>query len=130
MYCFRVTSFSCMCHSIGLERFIGWFHIYILYISKIRSGQLNAFYYRGIQKNFVDMENMFDLFREHSDIKDAIGAPALLARKGAIEFRNVMFSYVPERLILNDITFSVEPGKTVALVSDFFLLIYKNVVIY
>ncbi|XP_077298500.1 ABC transporter ATP-binding protein/permease Hmt-1 [Arctopsyche grandis] len=73
-------------------------------------------FYRGIQKNFVDMENMFDLFRENSDIRDAIGAPALLARRGAIEFRNVKFSYVPERLILNDVSFTVQPGKTVALV--------------
>lgn len=59
---------------------------------------------------------MFALFRETTEIKDAIGAPALLARKGSIEFRNVSFSYVPERIILKNISFTVQSGKTVALV--------------
>lgn len=59
---------------------------------------------------------MFELFRQKSDIKDIPGAPALMARKGSIEFRNVFFSYVPERPILRDVTFSIPSGKTVALV--------------
>ncbi|XP_026327452.1 ATP-binding cassette sub-family B member 6, mitochondrial isoform X1 [Hyposmocoma kahamanoa] len=73
-------------------------------------------YYRAIQKNFVDMENMFDLMREEADVKDAIGAPELLVRRGAVEFKHVSFGYGPERLVLNNINFKVAPGSTVALV--------------
>ena len=65
------------------------------------------------------MEKMFELFRENSDIKDISGAPALLASRGAIEFRNVSFGYVPERVVLKDVSFTVQPGKTVALVFYF-----------
>ncbi|GBP92675.1 ATP-binding cassette sub-family B member 6, mitochondrial [Eumeta japonica] len=73
-------------------------------------------YYRAIQKNFVDMENMFDLMRVDSDVQDLPGAPELLVRRGAVEFRNVSFGYGPERLVLKCVNFKIAPGTTVALV--------------
>ncbi|ENN74715.1 hypothetical protein YQE_08706, partial [Dendroctonus ponderosae] len=73
-------------------------------------------YYRSIQKNFIDMENMFDLLKEEKEIIDAPGAGPLVVRRGAVEFSNVSFSYVPERLVLKNITFTVPSGKSVALV--------------
>ncbi|XP_068633217.1 ATP-binding cassette sub-family B member 6 [Battus philenor] len=73
-------------------------------------------YYRAIQKNFVDMENMFDLMRVDSDVCDAPGAPELVVRRGGIEFKHVSFGYGPERLVLNNVSFRVAPGSTVALV--------------
>ncbi|CAG9854344.1 unnamed protein product [Phyllotreta striolata] len=73
-------------------------------------------YYRAIQKNFVDMENMFDLLREEQEVIDAPGAGPVLVRKGEVEFNNVTFGYLPEKLVLKNVTFSVPAGKTVALV--------------
>lgn len=72
---------------------------------------------RAIQKNFVDMENMFDLLREDQEVIDAPGAAPLVVGRGAVEFTNVSFGYLPERLVIKNVTFSVPPGKTVALVS-------------
>ena len=37
--------------------------------------------------------------------------------QGRIEFKDVSFHYAPERPILKEISFIVEPGKTVAIVS-------------
>ena len=62
------------------------------------------------------MENMFDLLKEEAEIKDPPGALPIQVRKGAVEFRNVSFSYLPERPVLHDISFVVQPGKTIALV--------------
>lgn len=73
-------------------------------------------YYRAIQKNFIDMENMFDLLKEDQEVIDAPGAGSLLLSRGAVEFNNVSFGYLPEKLVLKNITFYVPPGKTVALV--------------
>ncbi|KAG5895499.1 hypothetical protein JTB14_034815 [Gonioctena quinquepunctata] len=73
-------------------------------------------YYRAIQKNFVDMENMFDLLREEQEVIDAPGAGPLSVKKGSVEFNNVTFGYLPERLVIKNITFLVPAGKTVALV--------------
>lgn len=63
------------------------------------------------------MENMFDLLRQDQEVIDAPGAGPIVCKNGAVEFNNVSFGYVSERLVLRNITFSVPPGKTVALVS-------------
>lgn len=73
-------------------------------------------YYRAIQKNFVDMENMFDLLREGEEVIDAPGASSLLCSSGRIEFSNVSFGYTPEKLVLRNINFTIPSGKTVAIV--------------
>ncbi|XP_018309483.1 ATP-binding cassette sub-family B member 6, mitochondrial [Mycetomoellerius zeteki] len=73
-------------------------------------------YYRAIQKNFVDMENMFELLREEQEIIDAPGAELLDVKRGQVEFSNVSFGYTSEKLVLRNVSFIVPPGKTVALV--------------
>lgn len=93
---------------------------YVLFASYILQlyVPLNWFgtYYRAIQKNFVDMENMFDLMSEKAEVTDVSGAPPLVISHGAVEFRNVSFSYIPERQVLNNVSFQVPAGKTLALV--------------
>lgn len=59
---------------------------------------------------------MFDLMKEEQEIIDAPGAGPLIVKKGSIEFNNVSFGYIPERLVLKNITFNVPSGKTIALV--------------
>lgn len=79
-------------------------------------------YYRAIQKNFVDMENMFDLMKEQEDVIDAPGAGTLvLDQGGAVEFKSVSFAYIPERTVLKNISFKVPPGSTIALVYIHFI---------
>ncbi|XP_012267076.2 ATP-binding cassette sub-family B member 6 [Athalia rosae] len=73
-------------------------------------------YYRAIQKNFVDMENMFELLREEQEVIDAPGAGPLIIKRGGVEFSNVSFSYTPERMVLRNISFVAPAGKTIALV--------------
>jgi len=73
-------------------------------------------YYRQIQKNFVDMENMFDLMKEEQEVFDAPGAPSLSVLRGGIDFSNVSFGYSQEKIILRNVTFNISPGRTIALV--------------
>ena len=93
---------------------------YVLFSSYIIQlyAPLNFFgtYYRLIQQAFIDMENMFDLLDVEQEIKDDPDAAALIIPHGQIEFRNVYFHYTPERPILRDVSFTVQPGETLALV--------------
>ncbi|GAB1603488.1 ATP-binding cassette sub-family B member 6, mitochondrial-like [Argonauta hians] len=75
-------------------------------------------YYRMIQQSFIDMENMFDLISEEEEISDIPGAKELRLKEGKIEFRNVQFHYEPARPILKNISFTVLPGQTFALVGQ------------
>ncbi|CAK9801941.1 ATP-binding cassette sub-family B member 6 [Anthophora plagiata] len=96
---------------------IGHYVLFASYIIQLYV-PLNWFgtYYRAIQKNFVDMENMFDLLREEQEIIDAPGAGPLIIKRGQVEFSNVSFGYVPEKIVLKNISFVAPAGKTIALV--------------
>ncbi|XP_014772784.1 ATP-binding cassette sub-family B member 6 [Octopus bimaculoides] len=75
-------------------------------------------YYRMIQQSFIDMENMFDLINEEEEVCDIPGAKELQLKEGKIEFKNVQFHYEPSRPILKNISFTVLPGQTFALVGQ------------
>jgi ATP-binding cassette subfamily B protein len=72
--------------------------------------------YREIRQALIDMEAMFDLLGVDIEVADHPGAPDLAVTGGRIEFRNVAFGYDPRRPILKDLSFIVEPGKTLAIV--------------
>lgn len=96
---------------------VGDFVLFGTYIIQLYA-PLNFFgtYYRLIQQAFIDMENIIDLLDVQQEIKDEPDAQPLKITTGCIEFRNVYFHYNPEKPILRDITFTVHPGETVALV--------------
>uniref|UniRef100_A0A8C3A0Z8 ATP-binding cassette sub-family B member 6 n=1 Tax=Cyclopterus lumpus TaxID=8103 RepID=A0A8C3A0Z8_CYCLU len=69
-----------------------------------------------IQNSFIDMESMFKLFEEDEEVKDEVNAGSLQYKRGTVEFENVYFSYVNGSEILTDVSFTVLPGHTCALV--------------
>ena len=72
--------------------------------------------YREIRQALVDMENLFALIDEQPDVADSPQAAPLRAENGAIAFHNVVFGYETDRTILKDVSFSVAPGTTTAIV--------------
>lgn len=96
---------------------VGDFVLFVTYTLQLYV-PLNYFgtYYRMIQQSFIDMENMFDLFQQKRQVLDEPHAPDLRVPSGLIEFRRVNFFYNPEKQILKDVSFTVYPGQTLALV--------------
>ncbi|XP_066996490.2 ATP-binding cassette sub-family B member 6 [Anabrus simplex] len=118
--CSGLLAGSLLCVSMVVQHnglTVGDYVLFASYIIQLYV-PLNWFgtFYRAIQKNFVDMENMFDLLREEQEVADVPGAGALNVKNGVIQFNDVTFSYVPDRIVLNKISFSVPAGHTVALV--------------
>jgi len=72
--------------------------------------------YREIKQALADMERMFELAHEHTEVSDAPGASALAVGAGEVRFEHVDFSYETNRQILFDVSFTIPPGKTVAVV--------------
>ena len=72
--------------------------------------------YREIRQGLTDLENMFGLLDISREVVDRPGAEPLAVKEGTVEFRDVHFSYDPERKILKGVSFKVPAGKTVAIV--------------
>ena len=81
-------------------------------------GPLNmlGWVYRVLRQSFTDIEQMYSLLAERSEIEDKPNASALKAGPGRIAFRNVSFSYDERRPILSDVSFEIPAGKTIAIV--------------
>ena len=72
--------------------------------------------YREIRQGLTDIEKMFDLLATRREVVDRPGAEQLAVTDGRVEFRDVHFSYDPERQILKGVSFEVPSGRTVAIV--------------
>ncbi len=62
------------------------------------------------------MKRVNEILNEKPDVKVSENPVLLPDARGEIEFENVNFSYDSGKLILNDISFRVAPGETIALV--------------
>lgn len=72
--------------------------------------------YRETRQSLIDMQSMFSLLEEKAAISDGPHTKPLQLDGGRIQFDNVHFGYIPERKILDGITFEVPAGKSVAIV--------------
>jgi ATP-binding cassette subfamily B protein len=79
-----------------------------------------GFAYREIRQSFIDMEAMLDLRRQSADVADAPNAidlpPSADQRGGAVVFEAVSFRHGARSEGLNEVSFTVQPGTTVAIV--------------
>jgi len=75
-----------------------------------------GFAYREIKQGLVDMEYMFNLLEVEREVPDQPGAVPIAVQGGRLAFDAVDFGYNDDRQILHKLDFTVEPGKTLAIV--------------
>jgi ATP-binding cassette subfamily B protein len=75
-----------------------------------------GFAYREIKQGLTDMEQMFALLDVPAEVRDAPDAAPLALGAGEIRFEDVHFGYRPDREILKGISFTVPPGRMLAIV--------------
>ena len=73
-------------------------------------------FYAVLQAAMASLERIFALLDIEPAIRSGATATAAAAPSGLIEFDHVGFAYRPGTEVLRDISFRVEPGRTVALV--------------
>ncbi len=70
----------------------------------------------SVQSGAASTERVFELLDAEEQDPDPFNAPAAIEGKGRITFDHVKFSYNPEKPLIKDLSFVVEPGQTVAIV--------------
>ena len=92
---------------IAFSSYIGMFWRPILNISS---------FYNTLITNFAAADRIFDIMDIQPDIKDSIGATKMPKIKGKVEFKNVSFCYEDDVTVLDNVSFEIPAGETVALV--------------
>lgn len=67
-------------------------------------------------KAAVGYERVMEVLETRNEVKDPPRARTAPRFKGAIEFRNVHFSYEQDRPVLKNLSFKIEPGQVAAIV--------------
>jgi ATP-binding cassette subfamily B protein len=109
-----------------------WYGGYLVLERRLSAGELIVFlaYLRGATKPLQEFakytgrlakataagERVLELLDRKADVHDIPGAVVAPPFQGAIQFEAVTFSYVKNRVVLEDVNFEVKPGQQVALV--------------
>lgn len=73
-------------------------------------------FYNQLITNISGAERIFDILDTKPEIEDMEGVKELPEIKGEVCFEHVSFSYDKDTKVLNDVSFKVKPGETIALV--------------
>jgi ATP-binding cassette subfamily B protein len=72
--------------------------------------------YREVKQAITNIERLFGLLDETQDVRDQPGALALATQRPRVEFKDVRFGYDSRREILHGVSFTIEPGGSLAVV--------------
>lgn len=98
---------------------VGTFLAFATYLSMFWAPIRNlASLYNKIVNNISGAERIFDILDTEPELKDRADAYELPPIRGRVEFDHVSFAYPdePERAVIEDISFDIKPGETIALV--------------
>ena len=105
---------------IGIEQIeVGTMIAFSTYLGMFWSPIRNiANFYNKLITNMSAAERVFEIMDLQSDIVERTDAKKLPSIKGDVTFDHVTFSYpgTKNKIVLDDISFSVEAGKTIAIV--------------
>ena len=96
---------------------VGTLAAFLIYVQQFfRPIQLISQVYTQAQSSLAGAERIYTILDEAPEIADAPDATVLGQIAGGITFEGVTFGYDAARPVLRDVTFTVEPGQTLALV--------------
>lgn len=79
----------------------------------------SSFIIDALQRASSGSKDYFDVMNKKADIVDSVDAKKLRVKDGKVEYQDVNFSYdKKDNRVLSDISFTIEPGKKLALVGE------------
>jgi len=93
-----------------IQAFIQYSRTFSMPLTQLAS-MMNVF-----QSGIASFERVVEFLDADEQIPDPVDAPALAPVRGRVEFRDVTFSYDPDRPLIESLSLVAEPGQTVAIV--------------
>lgn len=98
---------------------VGTFQAFFQYVNQASEPVTQAAYMiNSMQSALASLERIYDMLDEEELTPEPNQPNQIDAIKGAMEFKHIKFGYTPDRILMNDINFSVKPGQKVAIVGS------------
>lgn len=110
-----ITGYRVLTGSYTIGDFI-FMNSYIVQFSESIS-QLGK-HIRNLRESLVDLQGMYELFENTTETLNSDSATDLDTSDTSIAFKNITFSYFPDRPLLTNISFEIPMGSTLALVGS------------
>lgn len=112
-----IITWVCVNKLFNIELDVGTIYIFITYLKQIfEPVQRLVDNFETIQEAVVSINKIYDILEHKEYLEDFEKGIELEQVKGKIEFKNVWFAYEGENWILKNISFTVEPGQSIAIV--------------
>lgn len=108
---------ACIYHWFGISIEVGTIYIFVNYIKSLFE-PINRTIdnIEIVQEAFVSLNKIYDIIDKEEFLEDFESGIVPQSIVGKLEFKNVWFAYEGENWILKNISFTIEPGETIALV--------------
>ena len=96
---------------------LGLLQAYLQYINQISEPISSASYViNSIQSAMAAIDRIFEIMDEPNELPDCTNSPLIHTPKGAIAFKNVQFGYTPDKILMENVSFSAKSKQTIAIV--------------
>ena len=107
----------CTYKFFGLNLEVGVIYLFISYLQKLIAPIDSIIEnMETVTDAFSSLNKIYDILDQNEFIEDFDSGIMLEDIKGKIEFKNVWFAYENEDWVLKDVSFTIEPGQSAALV--------------
>ena len=98
---------------------VGVVQAFFQYINQTAEPLTEASYMiNSLQAAFASAKRIFELLDEEEEIPDPVSPVSLERAKGEIQFDHISFGYDPNKLLMQDISFTAKPGQKIAVVGS------------
>lgn len=112
-----VIVWACVYHIFGINLEVGVIYVFITYLKQIFE-PINRIVenFETIQEAVVSINKIYDILDHKEYLENFEEGKELGKVKRKIEFKHVWFAYKGEEWVLKDVSFTIEPGQSIALV--------------
>lgn len=112
-----IIIWACTYHLFGIKMEVGFIYAFITYIKNLFEPISRIVEnIEVVQEAFVSINKIYDILDEKQYLENLDAGIDVDKIQGKIEFKNVWFAYDNENWVLKDVSFTVEPGESIALV--------------
>ena len=102
---------------LGQNLDVGLIYVFITYIKQLFEPITRTIEnVETVQEAFVSINKIYKILDHKEYLEDLDSGIELTNVKGKIEFKNVWFSYDNQNWVLKNVSFTIEPGQSIALV--------------